>query len=105
MKGSDGMDIGMALASVAWADGDLDPRELVELTAALRSLGLFPEQIELVLAAARDDVRLEDVALAKRSLDAAREIVALGRCIARADGRFTEQEAAVLLALFERVRR
>jgi uncharacterized membrane protein YebE (DUF533 family) len=96
-------DIFVALAAVAWADGTLDPDEADAIVRAAVDEGVSLEEIAAIEHATKAPVDLGVVDRAGLSKEDRLFVYAVACWIARMDGRVTDEEAATLAALGERL--
>jgi len=96
-------DIFLALAAIAWADGRLDPDEADAIVRAAVEAGLELDEIERIELATRERIDLGAVDRSSLSKDDRLFVYALACWIARLDGQVTDEEAAALGALGERL--
>jgi uncharacterized membrane protein YebE (DUF533 family) len=96
-------DIFVALAAVAWADGELDPDEADAIVRAAVDEGVSLEEIAEIEHATKAPVDLGVIDRAGLSKEDRLFVYAVACWIARMDGRVTDEEAATLAALGERL--
>jgi uncharacterized membrane protein YebE (DUF533 family) len=96
-------DVFIALAAVAWADGELAPDEADAIVRAAADEGLSLEEIAEIESATRTRVDLGTVDRTGLSKEDRVFIYAVACWIARLDGRVTPEESEALAALGERL--
>jgi uncharacterized membrane protein YebE (DUF533 family) len=96
-------DIFVALAAVAWADGQLDPDEADAIVRAAVDEGLELEEIAAIEAATKSPVDLGVVDRTGLSKEDRLFVYAVACWIARLDGRVTDEESSALARLGERL--
>ncbi len=96
-------DIFVALAAVAWADGQLEPDEADGIVRAAAEEGLSLEEIADIEASTKDPVDLGVVDKAGLSKDDRLFVFAVACWIARMDGKVTDEENEALAKLGERL--
>src|SRR6516165_7811064 len=96
-------DVFVALAAVAWADGDLDPDEADAIVRAAVDDGVPLEEIAAIEEATKDPVDLGVVDRTGLSKEDRLFVYAVACWIARLDGRVTDAEAEALSGLGERL--
>jgi uncharacterized membrane protein YebE (DUF533 family) len=94
-------DIFVALAAVAWADGELDADEADAIVRAAAEEGLDIDEIGAIEEATRTRVDLGVVDRAGMSKEDRLFVYAVACWIARLDGRVTDAESAALAKLGE----
>jgi uncharacterized membrane protein YebE (DUF533 family) len=96
-------DIFVALAAIAWADGQLDPDEADAIVRAAVDEGLELEEIAAIEQATQNRVDLGVIDRTGLSKEDRLFVYAMACWIARLDGRVTEQENDALASLGERL--
>jgi uncharacterized membrane protein YebE (DUF533 family) len=96
-------DIFVALAAVAWADGELDPDEADAIVRAAVDEGLELEEIAAIEVATKSPVDLGVIDRTGLSKEDRLFVYAVACWIARLDGRVTEEESSALAKLGERL--
>src|ERR1700723_1272091 len=96
-------DVFIALAAVAWADGQLDPDEADAIVRAALEDGLSLEEITAIEAATKAPVDLGVIDRSGLSKEDRLFVYAVACWIARMDGKVTEAEADALTKLGERL--
>jgi uncharacterized membrane protein YebE (DUF533 family) len=96
-------DVFLALAAVAWADGQLDPDEADAIVRAAVDEGLTLEEIAAIEGATRTRLDLGIVDRAGLSKEDRLFVYAVACWIARLDGRVTPEESDTLAKLGERL--
>jgi uncharacterized membrane protein YebE (DUF533 family) len=96
-------DIFVALAAVAWADGELDPDEADAIVRAAVDEGLELEEIAAIEAVTKSPVDLGVIDRTGLSREDRLFVYAVACWIARLDGRVTEEESHALSELGERL--
>jgi uncharacterized membrane protein YebE (DUF533 family) len=94
-------DIFVALAAVAWADGELHADEADAIVRAAAEEGLDLEEISAIEEATRKRVDLGVIDRSGMSKEDRLFVYAVACWIARLDGRVTDEEAAALAKLGE----
>jgi len=98
-----GKDIFVALAAIAWADGNLDPDEADGIVRAAVDEGLSLEEIGEIEAATKEKVDLGVIDRAGLSKEDRLFVYAVACWIARMDGQVTKEEEEALAKLGERL--
>jgi uncharacterized membrane protein YebE (DUF533 family) len=96
-------DIFVALAAIAWADGQLDPDEADAIVRAAVDEGLDLEEIAAIEQATQNRLDLGVIDRSGLSKEDRLFVYAVASWIARLDGRVTEEENDALAALGERL--
>jgi uncharacterized membrane protein YebE (DUF533 family) len=96
-------DIFVALAAVAWADGQLDPDEADAIVRAAVDEGLELEEIAAIEEATKNPVDLGVIDRTGLSKEDRLFVYGIACWIARLDGRVTEEEIDALAKLGERL--
>jgi tellurite resistance protein len=96
-------DVFLALAAVAWADGQLDPDEADAIVRAAVDEGLTLEEIAAIEGATKTRVDLGVVDRAGLSKEDRLFVYAVACWIARLDGKVTPEESDALTKLGERL--
>jgi uncharacterized membrane protein YebE (DUF533 family) len=96
-------DIFLALAAIAWADGHLDPEEADAIVRAAVEAGLDLAEIEEIELATRERIDLGTIDRSTLTKEDRLFVYALACWIARLDGDVSDEEAAALGALGERL--
>ena len=96
-------DVFVALAAVAWADGELDPEEADAIVRAAVDEGLELEEIAEIEAVTRNKIDLAGVERSGLSKEDRLFVYAVACWIARIDGKVTAEEHVALAALGERL--
>jgi uncharacterized membrane protein YebE (DUF533 family) len=96
-------DIFVALAAVAWADGQLDPDEADAIVRAAVDEGLELEEIAAIEEATKNPVDLGVIDRTGLSKEDRLFVYGVACWIARLDGRVTEEESDALAKLGERL--
>jgi uncharacterized tellurite resistance protein B-like protein len=98
-----GKDIFVALAAIAWADGQLDPDEADAIVRAAADEGLSLEEIAGIEEATKDRIDLGVVDRSSLSKDDRLFVYAVACWIARLDGQVSPAESDALAKLGERL--
>jgi uncharacterized membrane protein YebE (DUF533 family) len=98
-----GTDVFVALAAIAWADGQLDSDEADAIVRAAADEGLTLEEIAAIEESTRHRVDLGVVDRSAMSKDDRLFVYAVACWIARLDGRVTAAESDALAKLGERL--
>jgi uncharacterized membrane protein YebE (DUF533 family) len=98
-----GKDIFVALAAIAWADGQLDADEADAIVRAAADEGLSLEEIAAIEESTRERVDLGVLDRSAMSKDDRIFVYAIACWIARLDGRVTDAESDALGKLGERL--
>jgi uncharacterized tellurite resistance protein B-like protein len=98
-----GKDIFVALAAIAWADGQLDPDEADAIVRAAADEGLSLEEIAAVEEATKERVDLGVIDRSSMSKDDRLFVYAVACWIARLDGQVTAAESDALAKLGEKL--
>jgi uncharacterized membrane protein YebE (DUF533 family) len=98
-----GKDIFVALAAIAWADGQLDADEADAIVRAAADEGLSLEEIAAIEESTRERVDLGVIDRSAMSKDDRIFVYAIACWIARLDGRVTAAESDALGKLGERL--
>ncbi len=96
-------DIFIALAAIAWADGELDPDEADAIVRAAVDEGLSLEDIAAIEEATKERIDLGVVDRSGLSKDDRLFVYAIACWIARMDGKVTDAESDALAKLGERL--
>jgi uncharacterized membrane protein YebE (DUF533 family) len=96
-------DVFIALAAVAWADGQLDPDEADAIVRAAVDDGLSIEEITAIEAATKAPIDLGVIDRSGLSKEDRLFVYAVACWIARMDGKVTEAETDALSTLGERL--
>jgi uncharacterized membrane protein YebE (DUF533 family) len=96
-------DVFIALAAVAWADGQVDPDEADAIVRAAVEEGLSIEEITAIEEATKDPVDLGVIDRSGLSKEDRLFVYAVACWIARMDGQVTETETDALAKLGERL--
>jgi uncharacterized membrane protein YebE (DUF533 family) len=96
-------DIFVALAAIAWADGELDPDEADAIVRAAAEDGVPLEEIAAIEDATKNGVDLGVIDRTGLSKEDRLFVYAVACWIARLDGHVTDQEADALAGLGERL--
>jgi uncharacterized membrane protein YebE (DUF533 family) len=96
-------DIFVALAAIAWADGELHPDEADAIVRAAAEDGVPLEEIAAIEEATKNGVDLGVIDRTGLSKDDKLFVYAIACWIARLDGRVTDEEADALAGLGERL--
>ncbi len=96
-------DIFLALAAIAWADGRLDPDEADAIVRAAVEAGLELDQIEEIETATRERIDIGTIDRSALTKEDRLFVYAIACWIARLDGVITDEEAAALTTLGERL--
>jgi uncharacterized membrane protein YebE (DUF533 family) len=96
-------DVFVALAAIAWADGEVDPDEADGIVRAALDEGLSLEEIGEIEASTKTKVELGAIDKAGLSKEDRLFVYAVACWIARMDGKVTAEESAGLAALGERL--
>lgn len=96
-------DVFVALAAVAWADGTLDADEADAIVRAAVDCGLELDEIEEIEAATKTKLDVGEIDRAALSKEDRLFVYAVACWIARLDGRVTDDEAAALSAIGDRL--
>jgi uncharacterized membrane protein YebE (DUF533 family) len=96
-------DVFIALAAVAWADGELDPEEADAIVRAAVDEGLELEEIAEIESVTRTKIDLGALDRSGLTKEDRLFVYAVACWIARIDGRVTESENAALESLGERL--
>ena len=94
-----GRDVFVALAAVAWADGEVAPEEAQALAQAARACGLSGADLEAVEESTRQRVEFDALAGLELDDDAKSFVYAIASWIARADGVIHDAEVEILAKL------
>jgi uncharacterized membrane protein YebE (DUF533 family) len=97
-------DVFIALASIAWADGTIDPDEADAIVRAAADEGLPIEEIAAIEEATKNPVDLSTLDRSTLSNHDRLFVYAVACWIARIDGYVTEEETAALAQIGERLR-
>lgn len=98
-----GRDTLLAIAAVAWADGNMDPREAAALRQAAQQLGISGEDAAAVERSLTTRVSLEEVETVRMNRLTRLFTYATGCWMAEVDGAATATELALLGLLGDRV--
>jgi uncharacterized tellurite resistance protein B-like protein len=98
-----GKDIFVALAAIAWADGQLDPDEADAIVRAAADEGLSLEEIAAIEEATKERVDLGVIDRSSMSKDDRLFVYAVACWIARLDGQVTDAESDALAKLGEKL--
>jgi uncharacterized membrane protein YebE (DUF533 family) len=98
-----GTDIFVALAAIAWADGQLDGDEADAIVRAAADEGLSLEEIAAIEEATKEPVDLGVIERGSMSKDDRIFVYAMACWIARLDGKVTPAESDALARLGERL--
>jgi uncharacterized tellurite resistance protein B-like protein len=98
-----GKDIFVALAAIAWADGQLDPDEADAIVRAAADEGLSLEEIAAIEEATKERVDLGVIDRSSMSKDDRLFVYAVACWIARLDGQVTAAESDALAKLGEKL--
>jgi uncharacterized tellurite resistance protein B-like protein len=98
-----GKDIFVALAAIAWADGQLDPDEADAIVRAAADEGLSLEEIAAIEEATKERVDLGVIDRSSMSKDDRLFVYAVACWIARLDGQVTDAESDALARLGEKL--
>ncbi len=98
-----GKDIFLALAAIAWADGQLDPDEADGIVRAALDEGMGLEAIAEIEAATKHKVDLGVIDRAGLSREDRLFVYGVASWIARMDGKVSAEEAEALAKLGERL--
>jgi uncharacterized membrane protein YebE (DUF533 family) len=96
-------DVFVALAAIAWSDGQLDPDEADAIVRAAADEGLSLEEIAAIEESTKERVDLGTVDRGAMSKDDRLFVYAVACWIARMDGRVTDAESDALAKLGERL--
>jgi uncharacterized membrane protein YebE (DUF533 family) len=96
-------DVFVALAAIAWADGDLDAEEADAIVRAAVDEGLELDEIAEIEAATSSKVDLGVLDRAALSKEDRLFVYGVACWIARIDGKVTDEESAALAQLAERL--
>jgi uncharacterized membrane protein YebE (DUF533 family) len=96
-------DVFVALAAVAWADGQLDPDEADAIVRAAAEEGLSLEDIADIEASTSEPIDLGVIDRAGLSKEDRLFVFAVASWIARMDGQVTDEENEALAKLGERL--
>jgi uncharacterized membrane protein YebE (DUF533 family) len=96
-------DVFIALAAIAWADGQLDQDEADAIVRAAADEGLELEEIAEIEEATRTKVDLGVIDRSTMSKEDRLFVYAIACWIARMDGKVTDEETKALGALGERL--
>jgi uncharacterized membrane protein YebE (DUF533 family) len=96
-------DVFIALAAVAWADGQLDPDEADAIVRAAVDDGLSIEEITAIEEATKERIDLGVIDRSGLTKEDRLFVYAVACWIARIDGRVTEAETDALAKLGERL--
>ena len=96
-------DVFVALASIGWADGTLDPDEADAIVRAAADAGLELEEIAAIEEATRAPVGLGELDKRGLSKDDRLFVYAIACWIARLDGKVTDEESGALAMLAEKL--
>jgi tellurite resistance protein len=96
-------DVFVALAAIAWADGQLDPDEADAIVRAAVDEGLSLEEIGEIEASTRTRIDLGTIDRSGLSKEDRLFVYGVACWIARMDGQVTPEESAALAALGERL--
>ena len=96
-----GRDVFLALAAVAWADGDLDPEEADAIVRTAVDEGLSIEEISEIEAATKARVDLGVIDRKNLTKEDRLFVYAVASWMTRLDGTVTEAEKSALAALGE----
>jgi uncharacterized membrane protein YebE (DUF533 family) len=98
-----GKDIFVALAAIAWADGQLDPDEADAIVRAAADEGLSLEEIAAIEEATKERVDPGVIDRGSMSKDDRLFVYAVACWIARLDGQVTDAESDALARLGEKL--
>jgi uncharacterized membrane protein YebE (DUF533 family) len=96
-------DVFVALAAIAWADGELDPEEADAIVRAAVDEGLELEEIAEIESVTQHRIDLGRVERAGLSKEDKLFIYALASWIARIDGKVTDEEQRALASLGDKL--
>jgi uncharacterized tellurite resistance protein B-like protein len=96
-------DVFVALAAVAWADGQLDPDEADAIVRAAAEEGLSLEDIADIEASTSERIDIGVIDRAGLSKEDRLFVFAVASWIARMDGKVTDEENETLAKLGERL--
>jgi tellurite resistance protein len=96
-------DVFVALAAIAWADGQLDPDEADAIVRAAVDEGLSLEEIGEIEASTKARIDLGTIDRSGLSKEDRLFVYGVACWIARMDGQVTPEESAALAALGERL--
>lgn len=98
-----GRDTLIALAAVAWADGNMDPLEAAGIRSAAQQLGLGAEDLRTIEETLGRPVPLEEVETVRMSRLTRLFTYAVANWIAQIDGQVPREEQAALDLLGDRL--
>jgi uncharacterized membrane protein YebE (DUF533 family) len=98
-----GSDVFVALAAIAWADGQLDADEADAIVRAAFDEGLSLEEIAAIEEATKERVDLGVIDRSSMSKDDRLFVYAVACWIARLDGQVTDAESDALARLGEKL--
>jgi uncharacterized membrane protein YebE (DUF533 family) len=96
-------DVFVALAAIAWADGQLDPDEADAIVRAAADEGLSLEEIAGIEESTKTPVDLGVIERGSMSKDDRLFVYAVACWIARMDGKVTQSESEALAKLGDRL--
>jgi uncharacterized membrane protein YebE (DUF533 family) len=98
-----GRDTMLALCAVAWADGQVDPREAEGIRGALAQLGLSSDDGKTVESALAQRIGIDEVETIRMSRLTRLFTYAVANWIAHIDGALSAEEDAALALLGDRL--